>query len=275
LKRATAIICISLFFGLIATPAPAGQFYGFQDAGGGNFSLATIDPTTGVLTVIGPNVAPRASSLDFSPDGTLFGITGGALWSYDITTGAGVRVVDFQPFDCTGFDCDGDVLTFALAISSNGRFFAASGGSTGPSGDTLVEINPNTGAVTAIGNIVNAPSQTGMDFAPNGTLYLESHTDDALYTVDISTGLATLVGPLGLSISTNDLTFDDSTGTLFASANVSDINPATGAAFGNSLLTINLTTGAATFVTSIDFQTNALAWGPPTPPSSVADWRDR
>jgi Domain of unknown function (DUF4394) len=64
---------------------------------------------------------------------------------------------------------------------------------------------PNGGAVTSIGPLgifVDSTSDAGFDIAPGGTAYaaLRSSQVPNLYTIDLGTGAATLVGPLALEL---------------------------------------------------------------------------
>ena len=97
----------------------------------------------------------------------------------------------------------------------------------------------------AISPIVN-PSSTiaGIAISPtNGKLYaLTTFGDNALYTVNPTTGATTDVGPTGLtSIVEGDISFDPTTGILYGATNLS----------GHQLFTLNTTTGAATDVGSM------------------------
>jgi hypothetical protein len=80
---------------------------------------------------------------------------------------------------------------------------------------------------------------TGIDFAPDGTLFLlTSFSDNRLYKVNPATGASSLVGPTGLStIIEGDIGFDPTSGVLYGLYNNSG---------GNQLFTLNTSTGAAT-----------------------------
>ncbi len=74
----------------------------------------------------------------------------------------------------------------------------------------------------------------------------------SLYTVDVTTGGATLIGTLGINAGTIGLDYDEASQILYANdGQVSD-----------SLYTVNVTTGAATLVGSNggEFEINGLAW---------------
>jgi DNA-binding beta-propeller fold protein YncE len=106
----------------------------------------------------------------------------------------------------------------------------------------LASLDPATGARTAIGTITAAadsPAGLALDCA-TGTLYLSSSSQDALYTLDLATGVPTLVGPYGdPSVVMHGLEWDPTgnsgAGTLYGGS-------------GGKLYTISTTTGTATLV---------------------------
>jgi hypothetical protein len=118
-----------------------------------------------------------------------------------------------------------------------------------PVGD-LYNINPNTGAATVIGPLVdgtfNPFAVTGLAFDNvTGILYGSTSNRSAtdirsLVAIDPSTGAVTFIGAFGVGTQTMaDLTFDITTATLYG----------TGSSDGN-LYVINTTTGLATAVGS-------------------------
>jgi hypothetical protein len=97
-------------------------------------------------------------------------------------------------------------------------------------------VNTATGGVILVGNSGVVP--TDIAFSPTGNLFGVDFSN--LYSINTSTGAATLIGSLGGGISTaNALVFSPS-GTLFA-------------ADGSNLYTVNPNTGLATLVGSLGF----------------------
>jgi len=87
----------------------------------------------------------------------------------------------------------------------------------------------------------------------HGILYATNYADSSLYTVDINTGQATLIGPTGVSCELVGLAYDEMTQTLYLNEGY----------VTNSLYTVDVFTGAATLIgpnghTYID----GLAWIP-------------
>ena len=80
--------------------------------------------------------------------------------------------------------------------------------------------------------------------ASTGTLYGVSSSDNGLYSIDKTTGLATLIGTTGLTSFTN-LVYDITTATMFATNSGAD-----------SFYRIDLATGAATLIGALGGPTN-------------------
>lgn len=103
----------------------------------------------------------------------------------------------------------------------------------------LWEIDPATGVKTPIGTVSsNAGTTAGLAIGASNTVYLSSTGNDSLYTLDLATGTATLVGFYGDSaIVMHGLEYVPATDTLYG---VSSHN--------NGLYEINKTTGTATLI---------------------------
>jgi hypothetical protein len=165
----------------------------------------------------------------------------------------------------------GAVLLAAASVRAQEVIYAAVGSNA--LGGNLYMIDPTTATATSVGPIVNTSGGgviaiTGLAFNPvNGRLY--GVTTNAgqgsgnntvlksLVTIDPATAIATVIGSLG-SLSASDISFR-SDGTLFG-------YQAGGTGGGSrSMLTINLTTGAATAVGTTGLTTTAgggLAFSP-------------
>lgn len=162
------------------------------------------------------------------------------------------------------------------------------------------EIDVATGAKTQLGTATaNAATTAALAVGPANVVYLSSTTNDSLYTLDLLTGTATLVGAYGdPAVVMHGLEYVPSTNTLYGASSHNGglyvINQATGAAtlvgtsgltsFTNlgwnsatgvmyatnsgsdSFYTIDLATGAATLVGPLGGPTNpnGLAFHPLT-----------
>lgn len=136
----------------------------------------------------------------------------------------------------------------------------------GTVGDRVIRFdsaNPLGTVVTVGATGITNRGMTGLDFSGAGTLYCVSgYNQDGsafggsqLYTINTTTGAATLVGSTGLS-GTNaitDLSWNPATSTMQALVNAG--------AGANSLYTLNLSTGAATLVGSISGMSGGLGIG--------------
>jgi hypothetical protein len=97
------------------------------------------------------------------------------------------------------------VVMADIAFASSGSLYGISFGGT----SALYSINPMTAAATRIG-INTGVFVNALTFASNGTLYGAGNS--RIYTIDVSTGLATQIGlgnTLGTFTSAGDLAFDN------------------------------------------------------------------
>lgn len=103
----------------------------------------------------------------------------------------------------------------------------------------LYEINVATGAKTLFRTVsANAGTTGGLAIGAGNVVYLTSTSNDSVYTLDLATGNATLVGAYGdAAIVMHGLEYVPETSTLYG---VSSHN--------NGLYNINTTTGAATLI---------------------------
>ena len=191
----------------------------------------------------------------------------GNIAKVDVATGLGTTIA-----------YSGPVLT-DIAFNGTGDLF-------GISFTTLYKINKDTGARTTVGAL-GGSAFNALVFSSTGTLYAAAGT--SLYSVDTTTGLATSLGSTGFS-SAGDLAFFGSklylsasgsgtsqlvdiglapvNGTLVGATGVNDVfGLARGddgilyGVAGNSIYTMNVTTGAATLATSYNYAGRGAAFG--------------
>ena len=180
-----------------------------------DFTTLTADEI-GRATVIGAPRLANIEGLTASPSGTLYGISDTAsvktLLRIDPTTGIATSL---GALTLTGGDVSVQ-LDLSLAFTCDGRFWMSSG--TG----LFWQIDPNTTAVTFVGNL--GAKITGLAAHGNVLYGIGSQGNNNLYTIDLTTGAATLVGAFGNSapyITTISAAFDAS-GDLHA---ILDFNP--------------------------------------------------
>ncbi len=154
----------------------ADVWWGVQYGGG----LYTIDNETGDMTFVGNS--PDCSGLAF--DGTtVYGASITDLYEIDPATGQGTMI---------GSMGNPSGLMIAIACDANGDLYGFDIGD-----DTFYSIDKGTGAATAIG-VMGPNFNYAQDMAfdkDNDVCYLAGYTTaGGLYTVDVATGAATLVG---------------------------------------------------------------------------------
>lgn len=236
-------------------------------------SLYLIDLATGNDQRRGPlftGIENRRDTegLAFAPDGVLWGIDDQSLTLFpiDIVTGAinfqdeipltGIPSGGSNDFGMT-FSCDGSLLITSVGTQTLYRLELD--GSTETIG-ALGALGANISAIAAIGN------PTRLYGLGNGQFSNGDTDSPNLYSIDASTGVATLIGPLGAAASAYNqggLTFD-SNGDLWAITDRRIINN-TIADLPSQILLIDVDTGAASLVSStseVGFE--SLAITPPT-----------
>jgi hypothetical protein len=160
--------------GLAFDPTSPGMLYGStSNAGTSGNSLITIDPQTGIGTLVGPYGAGIYGMADiaFNAQGNLFGWAKNTadntpdLYSIDKTTGTATLVGDSGFFSGQGG---------GLAFESSGTLYLSPGGAS----DVLYTVDPGTGQTS------NGPTLNGAPF-PGGKINAMKFGSDGLYGVNI------------------------------------------------------------------------------------------
>jgi hypothetical protein len=202
--------------GIDARPAN-GLLYGVAVSAGPAIRVYRIDPVTGAATAAGPAVTtlPGAgnvdTALDFNPvvdriryvnvndENARFNPDSGALAGDDTNINPVAADIVGAAYDR---NVSGTTLTTLYAINRATGQLALIGGVDGAP-------SPNTGTVTDIGSLgvgtLLASVDAGFDIAPDGTAFAvltpTTTNTTALYTINLTTGAATLVGTLGTGAS--------------------------------------------------------------------------
>jgi hypothetical protein len=192
-------------------------------------SLVTIDPATGLASVVGGYSGPHdIHGLSFDSSGTLFGTGTEILVTIDTTTGAATTVGAFGASNWPS----------ALACSPSDELFGIQDGAA-----RFLSIDPATAAVTQIGPIgsVGLYEVNGMAFDAAGTLYAVGAVDlndlsagiQSLLTVDTATGVGSIVTTLSPTPNYVEGIAFAGDGTLYgvdttSSSRLVSIDPATG-----------------------------------------------
>ena len=180
------------------------------------------------------------------------------LWRLDMNTGVAT------PIGSTGFR---DIES--LSFSATGVLYGVDDAS-----NQLVTCSLQSGACTRVGYLGVDPTDTGLTFASDGTLWMSTDLPGPPYTfyrLNPSNGAATVIGPQGQPV----------TGLAFWTGVIYGL----GGDSTDNLLTMSRTTGAGTSVGplvnvtlvdgGIDFDVNGVLWGitdqggTPRPPSQT------
>jgi len=221
-----SLLFAAAMLGFSSVPVSAGVIYGLSSSTPG--TVYTIDAATGAATPV--------VSLTGNDDTSMVGLEflNGTLYATDVFTPSSYTfgTIDlgtgaFTPINDQG----GSFNWWSLAADPTaGLFYAVDF----DAGNNLVSVTPG-GVITGIGF-------TGVDIGGlafdslNGILYGVGNGD--LYTIDVATGLATLVGSTGATFGFRvGLAYDPDTATLFLNGGDND-----------SLYTVNTATGLATVV---------------------------
>jgi hypothetical protein len=182
---------------------------------GGNTSpFGTVDLNSGVFTLIG-NMGPGSYSGLGLLNGVVYTEQNGLLFSVSTSNGSVTQIGGITGNNLATF---GSTTTGLYGLGSSGSQSVA----------TLFSINPQTGALTAIGPIGSNIIGNGQGFyarlsVGSGTLYMENASN--LYTINTATGAGTQVGTTDSNgYLTSVLLFENGTyysgsGSVFATVN--------------------------------------------------------
>ena len=159
----------------------------YATTGGGNYTINTVDPTTGTILPTVAHPFGALTGLEFDAAGNLLGseVVSGDLVLVDPSTGA---LVTIGP---TGAGNNIGGLAFDAGFTT--LYGITSGGAAVP--PTLLDVNPATGAAVPIATVSVAVEMSSLEFTPGGQL-VAGGADGIFYEIDTVTGVATAVGPL-------------------------------------------------------------------------------
>ena len=235
--------------------APPAQLFASMFAG----DLYRVDQTTGASRRIGNTNQFAVHDIAQDANGQLIGYSqaGPRLFSIDPATAAS-QITTFVNGALLGFNIEGDM---AYDTVNNLIYYVTFSNVGNPH---LFRIDPTNGAVVDVGNIVVGNANLAgnndivdMDYLAirNGTLFCvigggitgtNANFNDALFSIDPTTAVATRIGPLGVNLTPQAGGFDyDAVNDQFlllegSTANLYRISPTTGAAtlVGNTGLPI-------------------------------------
>ena len=234
-------------------------------------SLYLIDLTTGIGQLRGKLISGFGVKLDteglaISPDGTLWGIDDDSLMLFPINTKNGAIGIQDE-VSLTGFPAGGG-NDFGMTFGCDNSLYITSVRTRTLYRLSLDGNSEVIGTVGALGQNISATAAfsnpTLLYGLGNGTFEDGSTDSPNLYSIDVNTGIATMIGPLGAEASDYDqagLAFDGE-GTLWAITDRRTINDKKAANLPSEILRIDIETGTATLVwttTEIGFESLAIA----------------
>jgi hypothetical protein len=232
--RGSRFILLLSAFGLFGALANAGSIYA-AIVGSSNF-FGTIDTTTGVFTQI-TTQTPAIFGMGFTGNGTLYGTDdANPAGVYQITPASGaLNSLGTVPDTTEGGTVGSDGLIYSVGSGANANFFTINpvtlvvnvinanlgfqsdglavflGGVyytdiNSAGNDQLEAVNPVTGIATPVGTGLGVSIFSGVNV--NGVIY-GAGSDGNLYTIDTTTGIATLdVAITGVTGSVDALAFN-------------------------------------------------------------------
>jgi hypothetical protein len=181
--------------------------------------------------VIGPNARP-IFAMDFDRTGeTLYAIdnTSRELGTYDLANGAFITITTVS-----GIPVADNISGLTIDPQTGTAYVSGLGAEM-----TLYTMDLETGVATKIGSDPTVTLLIDIAIGPQGIIYGHDIGTDSIYTIDKTTGAATLVGLTGVDSNfAQGMDFDNTDGTLYAYTYQG------GGA--NQYGTIDLTTGAFT-----------------------------
>ncbi len=118
--------------------------------------------------------------------------------------------------------------------------------------DTLVDIDPCTGAISTIG-ATGVGNSCGISFGPDGKLYGMDNVTDTLVEFDQTTAVATTIGSIGYNVTSCGMAYDCTNDVLYGATNNGDV-----------LFKFDATTGAAydLVYTDVPFSSVGIEYDP-------------
>jgi hypothetical protein len=162
------------------------QLYGVDYDSGALYAIST---QNAALTLVGQTHVQLLGSLEFAPDGRLFGIRVGsspALYQINPYTAAATLIAPLN----IGFAFEG-----GLAFSPNGTAYAVNSGSSAAAG--LFTLDLVSGQTTMIGTISGGSHDiNGLGWRADGQLVGLDRVSNSLLTIDPSTAVSALIKQL-------------------------------------------------------------------------------
>ncbi len=236
--RAIGALVVGL--GVLAAIAPECSAQGTMYACRSSREFYSINPATGAATQIGSISAGVTVSASLAHDCNT-GITYVSNTFANVGVSKAIYTLNLTNAVATRIGPYGDPAILMHGIEVDTRTGALYGMSTHNGG--LYGINKTTGAATliALTDLVGTTTFASLGFdSDNGIMYVVSSISDSLYRLNLTNGEVVLVGPLNGPTAISALAYNADTHTMYLMENSDSLTP--------KLYTVNLATGAATFV---------------------------
>jgi len=260
MKQAIKITILTLMTAVSASlsAGPVGYAINSDSRSANADSLYRINLATGELTRLGfvrslNSIRLDTEGLAFAPDGTLWGMDDESMKLFPLNIDNG-QVITANEVSLIGFTGTGN-NDFGMTFACDNNLYASSSRD-----DSLYRVALNgtatrIGAQGGLGRDISALAAWGNPVQlyglSNGNL--NSGGSASLYSIDTTTGVATLIGPLGAGAAAYDqagMSFD-STGQLWVMTDRSQLlSP-----LPSEILQVNTTNGAATLASSTTGET--------------------
>ncbi len=191
---ATLVLAVS---GVHANAGPVAYGEAFDTLYSIDLSTRTATPIGAAGSWSGASIA-NVEGLTFSPNGKLYAVSDTllkALMTIDPGTGLASVIGPLGGGAGLGESGQGtfDVLDLGMTFTCDGRLWLSSGFS-----GSFWQVDPGTAATTRIGKL--GATITGLTARGNQVFGAGSQNDPNLYSIDLTTGQATSVGPYGQGV---------------------------------------------------------------------------
>ncbi|MCG8608253.1 T9SS type A sorting domain-containing protein [bacterium] len=233
----------------------AGLAYGIDASAFPTINFASVPiPDATPITTIGATTA-NGQGGDFGPNDVFYTRRDNDLVTINLTDGSASSVASI-----TGISSGQTIIGMGFDQTAGTMYLASTDLSNG--GSELYTIDLSTAAASLVGPITNAQSVLGIAVNPAGDIFAFDDGADNLVAVDGATGAGTVVGALAINTVAQDADFDPATGVLYWTFF---------AAGSGRLATVDVSTGAATPVTTWSADFIAFAIFNESPPTSVRE----
>jgi 6-phosphogluconolactonase (cycloisomerase 2 family) len=244
---------------------PTGKFVyvaneGCPDAFASSVSMYTVDPSSGLLTSVGPPVTTGdfgADSVAVDPSGKFVyvanwgeGNTAGSVSMYTINPDTGaLTFTGTIVAPCEPPPSPGSCAPWSLAVHPSGKFaYVANEGGFTPTSVSMYATSPTTGALTLIGNVAADGRAVSVAVDASGKFaYVADGGDNSdgsrgvslsTYKIDTTNGILTSTGSIIAGLSPSSIVVHPSGRFAYVNISPNDI----------TMYSINATTGALTSI---------------------------